>query len=150
MRVTIAGKRYSRGLGPYPLITLEAARDEAADIRRAARKGQDLTRQATKTATFRQAFDTVFELRRQKLSNPKHIWQWPATMEAFVFPHIGDQPVSDTTHSDVLAILTPIWFEKPETARRVLQRMELVFKAQSCAASGWRPHPASALPRSSA
>jgi integrase len=129
VRVTIAGKRYSRGLGPYPLITLDEARDQAVDIRRAARKGQDVTRQADKAVTFRQAFDTVFELRRQKLSNAKHLYQWQATMETFVFPRIGDQPTSETTHADVLAILTPIWFEKPETARRLLQRMELVFKS---------------------
>jgi Arm DNA-binding domain len=53
VRVTIAGKRYSRGLGPYPLITLDEARDQAVDIRRAARKGQDVTRQADKAVTFR-------------------------------------------------------------------------------------------------
>ena len=49
--------------------------------------------------------------------------------QAYVFPRIGAKPVADVTHADVLAILEPIWFEKPETARRVLQRMEAVFKS---------------------
>src|SRR5262249_38549088 len=31
--------------------------------------------------------------------------------------------------ADVIAILRPIWFKKAETARRVLQRMEAVFKS---------------------
>ena len=50
-------------------------------------------------------------------------------MEAYVFPSIGGRPVSDITHADILAILEPIWFEKPETAKRVLQRLEAVFKS---------------------
>ena len=82
-----------------------------------------------KSASFRQAFDTFFDLRKQSLSNGKHLKQWPATMEAYVFPRIGDRLVSDITHADILAILEPIWFEKPETAKRVLQRLEAVFKS---------------------
>ena len=39
LRVTIAGKRRHRGLGSYPLVSLEAARNKATDIRRAAREG---------------------------------------------------------------------------------------------------------------
>jgi integrase len=58
-----------------------------------------------------------------------HAMQWPATMEAYVFPTIGDEPGGTIAHADVLAVLEPIWFEKPDTARRVLQRMELVFKS---------------------
>ena len=37
--------------------------------------------------------------------------------------------MSDVTHADILTILEPIWFEKAETAKRVLQRLELVFKS---------------------
>src|SRR5215831_3495802 len=133
LRVTIAGKRRNRGLGPYPLVALDKARDVALDIRRAARDGRDLPTEQryerTKSASFRQAFDAFFHLRQQSLSNAKHLKQWPATMEAYVFPRIGDRPVSDITHADVLAIVEPIWFDKPETAKRVLQRMEAVFKS---------------------
>ena len=133
LRVTIAGKRRNRGLGPYPLVSLEKARDVALDIRRAAREGRDLPAEQrskrAKSVTFRQAFDTFFDLRQQSLSNAKHLKQWPATMEAYVFPSIGDRSVSDIMHADILAILEPIWFEKPETAKRVLQRLEAVFKS---------------------
>jgi integrase len=37
--------------------------------------------------------------------------------------------VSDVTHADILEVLEPIWYEKPETAKRVLQRIEAVFKS---------------------
>ena len=76
-----------------------------------------------------QAFDVFFELKRQGLSNAKHLNQWPATMESYVFPKIGGRPVGDVTHADVLELLKPIWYAKPETARRVLQRLEAVFKS---------------------
>ena len=38
-------------------------------------------------------------------------------------------PVANVTTAQVLDVLTPIWFDKPETAKRVLQRMETVFKS---------------------
>jgi hypothetical protein len=36
--------------------------------------------------------------------------------------------VSDVTTADVLAVLSPIWTEKPETAARVRQRIGTVMK----------------------
>ena len=52
-----------------------------------------------------------------------------ARWRAYVFPFFGDVPVSDVTTAHVLEVLKPIWFEKPETAKRVLQRIEAVFKS---------------------
>ena len=114
-------------------MTIDKAREQATDIRRAARDGRDLIRelqqQRAKAVTFRQAFDAYYANRKKTLSNSKHRQQWTSTIETYVYPKIGDLPVSDVTHADVLAILEPIWFDKAETARRVLQRMELVFKS---------------------
>jgi len=133
LRVSINGKRLNRGLGAYPLVSLDDARDQASDIRRAARTGRDLIAeeeaQRAMSVTFKQAFESMFELRKKQLSNAKHMGQWTSTMETYVFPTIGKKAVSDVTHADILAILEPIWFEKAETARRVLQRLELVFKS---------------------
>jgi integrase len=50
-------------------------------------------------------------------------------MRDYVYPHIGDKAVADVTAGDIVAVLRPIWFEKPETAKRVLQRVEAVFKS---------------------
>ena len=44
-----------------------------------------------------------------------------------MFPTIGRRPVADVTAAEVIAILKPIWFAKPETASRVLQRIKAVF-----------------------
>lgn len=40
---------------------------------------------------------------------------------------IGSKPVRDIEQRDVLAVLAPIWTEKPETARRVRQRIRTVM-----------------------
>jgi integrase len=79
--------------------------------------------------TFHRAFETFFDSKRKSLSNRKHAAQWQSTMESYVFPSIGSRPVGEIEAREILDLLTPIWFAKAETARRVLQRMEAVFKS---------------------
>jgi integrase len=132
LRITINGRRVERGLGVWPEVSLEDARRKALDMRAAAKEGRDLKSEMhlgsrLKGVTFETAFNTFFEIRRQKLSNGKHVAQWETTMTTYVFPTIGRRPVADVTAAEVIAILKPIWFTKPETASRVLQRVRAVF-----------------------
>lgn len=57
-----------------------------------------------------------------------HVKHWISSLEHDVFPRIGSKPISDVTSADVLAVLTPIWFTKAETARRVRQRIRQVMQ----------------------
>ena len=127
-RLTINEKRVKRGLGPYPLVSLELARDRAIDLRRGAREGKDVARQG-RAPTFRQAFEDHFKQRQKGLKNAKHRWQWRAGIETHAFPKIGDRPVSDVTHDEIVAILSKICRETPETARRLLQRITKIGRA---------------------
>ncbi|MEZ5936391.1 MAG: hypothetical protein R3F54_31725 [Alphaproteobacteria bacterium] len=43
------------------------------------------------------------------------------------FPIIGHRRVDEIGSADVLDVLQPIWLAKPETARRVWQRMRAIF-----------------------
>jgi integrase len=133
MRVTINDKRRELGLGGYPFVSLEAARKRAAEIREAAKEGRDLIRERRseqqRTQAFRLCFEEVYDLRRERLSNRKALLQWRSTMETYVLPSIGDLPVAEIQAGHVLAVLRPIWFAKPETGKRVLQRMETVFRS---------------------
>ena len=70
----------------------------------------------------------VLEQQRPGWRNAKHARDWPRSLRAYAFPRIGAMPVSEVTTADVLAILTPIWHDKPETARRVRQRIGAVMK----------------------
>ena len=132
LRVTINRRRVERGLGVWPDVSLEDARRRASEIRGAAKEGRDLRAEQRKAIslkgiTFEKAFDAFFEIRRKKLSNGKHVKQWQSTMQAYVFPVIGKRQVSEITAAEVLEVLQPIWFTKPETAARVHQRIKAVF-----------------------
>ena len=60
--------------------------------------------------------------------NGKHVDQWFNTLRTYAFPAIGKMPLDRIERRDVLGILTPIWTAKPETARRVRQRIRTVLK----------------------
>ena len=135
-RVTIGGKRHNIGLGGYPAVSLAEARELAAENQRLIRQGRDPLaekRQAVEELrkpsipTFSQAAEQVIEMRRPTWSNAKHASQWTNTLHTYVFPVVGRKLVDEITTGDVLAVLTPIWTSKPETASRVRQRLETVF-----------------------
>jgi hypothetical protein len=148
MRISVRGKRHQLGLGSYPTVSLERAREKAADIRKAASEGRNILaeRRAGKqgAVTFRQAFETFFASKGPTLSNGKHRAQWRSTMESYAFPIIGDRPVAEVQPDEVLTIMRPLWSSKPETAGRVLQRTDAVL--HFAIANNWRerPHPGSA------
>jgi integrase len=144
VRVTIAGQRVNRGLGPYPNVSLVDARERAEHARRSARAGLDAPREERReavraTLSFRQAFTRYFEeVKRPTLKPGRFAERWPETMETYAYPTIGDRPVADVTPAEIIALLQPIWHTKRETATRVLQRMAVAF--QSAIVRGDRMH----------
>ena len=77
--------------------------------------------------TFADAAERVWNDRRPGWRNPRHAHDWKASMARYVTPRIGRMAVCDVATADVLAILTPIWHVRPETARRVRQRISAVL-----------------------
>ena len=59
--------------------------------------------------------------------NGKHTDEWLTTLRNYAFPVIGDLSVDEITTHEIVQVLLPIWLDKHETARRVLQRMKVVF-----------------------
>jgi integrase len=59
--------------------------------------------------------------------NEKHRAQWLNTLRDYAFPLIGPKSIREIEQADVLKVLAPIWTEKPETARRVRQRIRTVM-----------------------
>jgi integrase len=100
-------------------------------MRKAARAGLDPAAQR-RTAregvmTFQAAAEKVHVQRASSWRNAKHRDQWINTLRTYAFPAIGALPVGEVASSDVLRVLTPIWMAKPETARRVRQRVRAVL-----------------------
>lgn len=138
-RIVIRGKRTEIGIGSADLVSLAEAREAALENRKIARSGGDplqTKREARAVLTFEDAARKVHEIHEPTWRNKKHAAQFLSTLETYAFPRIGTTKVPDITPGDVLAVLTPIWTEKPETARRVRQRIGTVMKW--CVAQGWR------------
>lgn len=138
-RITIRGKRCELGLGSPALVSLAEARSAALENRKLARSGGDplqSRREAMAALTFEEAARKVHEMHKPTWRNPKHAAQFISTLETYAFPRLGKLKVQDVTTADVLAVLSPIWLVKAETARRVRQRIGTVMKW--AIAQGWR------------
>ena len=130
LRLTIDGRRRDMGLGGYPAVSLAKAR-QIADTRRAAvAEGRDPLAERKRAAmpTFAEAARLTHEINGPRWKNANHKAQWLGTLERFAFARIGKMPLDRIERRDVLAVLTPIWTAKPETARRVRQRIRTVLK----------------------
>ena len=127
-RVTIGGKSTDLGLGGYPLVSLREAREKAQVNRKLARSGSDPRPAQRSVPTFAEAAGKVIEFNRPTWRSAIHADKWSSTLATYAFPHFGEKPVDQISSGDVMNALTPIWTAKPETARRVRQRVSAVMK----------------------
>ena len=130
-RIMVNGKRCELGLGSPPVTTLANAREAALKNKRTVLGGGDplkAKRMERAIPSFQEAAYKVYELNKPTWSNPKHASQFINTIETYAVPKLGHLKVSDITPADVMAVLTPFWTDKQETARRVKQRLSLIFK----------------------
>ena len=106
------------------------AREKAVEVRNWIEEGLDPVFEKRKAAgipSFKEAADRVYTANRKTWRNEKHEWQWKRTLEQFVYPMLGDIRVCDISGPMVRNVLAPIWLTKPETARRVRQRIGAVL-----------------------
>ena len=131
LRTVVRGKRCDIGLGGLKLVTLSEAREKAATYRKLAREGGDplaaRRRERAVIPTFAEAARSVHAAHAASWKNQKHAAQWINTLAEYVFPALGDRRVDHIDTPDVLRVLSPIWLAKPETARRVRQRVRTVM-----------------------
>lgn len=134
-RFTIAGKVSEAGLGSYPEVSLELARGMAAEARKLSKAGKspvEAKREAGRTAaakpSFGQCADDFIASKGSEWRNDKHRAQWAMTLTNYAGP-LRAKPVDEIDTADVLAVLTPLWQEVPETASRLRGRIEAVLDA---------------------
>src|ERR1700686_1690348 len=152
-RFQLDGKRRDMGLGPFPDISLAEARGKATERRKLRHEGIDpldakaAQRQAQRVSvakgrTFRECAVEFIEKNRAGWRNAKHAAQWTATLATYVYPTLGEMPVSAIDAGLVVQALDPIWAEKPETASRVRGRIEAVLDAATVRGFRQGPNPA--------
>ncbi|GMN04217.1 tyrosine-type recombinase/integrase [Erythrobacter sp. MTPC3] len=139
VRVQKHGNRRDFGLGSASKVSLAIARERAREIRTWVELGLDPLferRKAQGIPTFREATAKVLAQHRSTWRNEKHEKQWIRTLEVHAFPHLGNVQVNDITGPMIRNVLAEIWLSKPETARRVRQRIGTVL--DWAYASGYR------------
>ena len=138
LRTVVRGKRCDIGLGSASLVSLTEAREHAVRLRKIARAGGDPLaerRQARRTIpTFEAAATQVHTAHAPTFRNEKHRKQWLSSLSGAVSA-FGTKRVDAITSADILSALSPQWLARPETARRVLQRLRVIF--DWCKANGY-------------
>jgi integrase len=158
LRFMSQGKAREMGLGSFPEVGLAEAREKARAARKLVKDGVDpiVDRQRDRgVPTFGELADEVVAEQSKGFRNDKHKAQWAMTLTVYAEP-LRPKPVDKVETVDVLAVLKPIWLEKPETASRVRGRIERVLNAAKAKGyrtgenpAAWRGHLENLLPKQS-
>jgi len=134
------GRERFMGLGPAHDVPLAKARDAAQKARELLRQHVDPIEQrkaqreaakveANRSVTFQAYAARYIATHEPGWKNVKHKQQWPNSLAAYAYPHIGHMPAADVSTEDVRRLLNPIWLTKRETAARVRGRIEKIMDA---------------------
>lgn len=149
LRIKVGEQRQPIGLGSYPQVSLAVAREQAAKLVVEAKQGVNLKAKkralrssllsaAVKNKTFKECADAYMDAHSSDYTSDKHRKQWPATLETYAYPVIGNMLVSDIVMRDVRNVLEQetvvdintkgkLWYVKTETAKRLLGRIKNVL-----------------------
>ena len=141
-RASVRGAERSVSFGLYETLSLADATLKAAELRMQIKRGDlsafdsvdgnETAVPAVKVETFRDVAEALCESLRAGWKGDrggKHGDDWISSLRTYAYPKFGDKAVADVTTDDVLAVLSPIWKVKHETATRVRQRTEAVLSA---------------------
>jgi integrase len=150
-RYKLGDRRREMGLGAYPIVALQAARDAAIDLQRLIRTGIDPIDQkrteghrrelsAMKAISFAEAASAFIGANEHKWRDSK---SWHSSFDSLANPIIGNLPVALIDTPAIMSVLKPIWLTKAVSAKRLRSRIENVL--DWAVAGGYRkegPNPA--------
>ena len=132
----IEGRRHDLGLGGWPLVTLNEARDVAFENRRSVRRGVNILETRRRALDERRGVPTFAEAAETVLEMQLPAWKdgglserhWRASMSKHVLPKLGKVRVDKITVADVVSVIEPLWREKRETGRKMKTRINRVMQ----------------------
>lgn len=128
------------GLGSYPVIGLQTARERALQYLAKTTQGVDpvadrraaleATRLAqSKLKTFAECESATLKTKSPGYKNRvQSEAEWRTRMDLHVLPAIGERVVGDLTVEDVATVLEPLWRNKYPTAKKLLHDIAAVFR----------------------
>ncbi len=154
------GKRREMGLGSAGSVSLARARELASECRAQVAAGLDPIEARDAAAeikpekpTFGAIADALIAAKESEWRNEKHRAQWRVSLMEFAAP-LRSRPIDEIDTAEVLAVLTPLWQTRPETASRLRGRIEAVLDAAKAQGhrsgdnpAAWRGHLSHLLPK---
>jgi len=136
IRYMLRRKAKEMGLGRYPEVSLAEARKRHFEARVNIESGNDPIEKKRQSAErdrieeairFSGVADDYIDEHRPQWTNAKHAYDWRASLARHAIPHLDKKPFAQLGTSDVLEVLKPIWHSKHETARKIQNRLKLIF-----------------------
>src|SRR6056300_782590 len=135
LRVSLLGKRREMGLGGFPDTSLKEARELAVEYRKMAKQGidpinarlskrRDALRPKSNLSVIAKA---AYEAKKAELKNDGTNARWFSPLQLHVLPHLGNVSIEEITQQDIAKTLKPIWDTKAETAKKAINRLNIVF-----------------------
>ena len=135
-RFTYNQKAHEMGLGPYPEVSLGEARLKRDEHRITLAKGKNPLAQRLRAAQekitrdkkrFSHVAEEFINIRKTSWSSPKSERDWRSSLKRYVYPVLDAKPFAEIDTDDILEFFEPLWKEKPETAKKVQERVRLVM-----------------------
>lgn len=134
LRVVVEGKRREMGLGRWPDVSIAEARERATTARKSIRDGLDPIQQRAKAKrvvkhlTLKEAIDGCYKAKQAELKKEGAAGRWMSPLSSHIIPKLGSVPVEDIDQHMLVDTLEPVWHNKPEAARKALNRVGLTLK----------------------
>lgn len=129
-RVTVAGARIDLGLGPWPAVSLDAAREAAAAhiamIRQGLNPKHERARKNT-CPTFREVAEDFVARNETSWKRRSTAQAYRSTFERYVFPAIGKTPVDQITVRQIADLAIPHWRGHGSIGYRILQKCTTIM-----------------------
>lgn len=138
IRLKVGKLRRDIGLGSFREVSLAEARKLALEAKRNVANGIDpveekksaktlLQTAQLKEITFDQAADIVHKEKSKEFKNEKYKAQWISVIRRYASPVIGNMRPADIELIHIKEILTPIWSEKTDTAKKLRGNIETIL-----------------------
>lgn len=130
----VNGRRREMGLGRWPDVSLADARVYASAARKQLREGQDPIAERPKLRyqperlTVKEAIEGCYKAKQAELKGVGKAGRWMSPLSTHVIPKIGDEPIENLDQHILKSVLEPIWHEKPDSARKAMNRINLTLK----------------------
>lgn len=117
-------------------VSLAAAREAAERWRAVAASGRDPIKERAREvleasradSTLRVLALEAFEARKAELKGDGKAGRWFTPLELHVLPKLGKVPVQEIDQRDIRDVLAPIWHTKADTARKAINRLNIVLQ----------------------